>query len=372
MKEVKNKFSKLLSFCPRAFFVTFIIAFSALLLNLAFLLSAGFSDFYNRYIGSAVRIVLAKITGIYPASLAESVLITMPLWLIALICMIIKVSRDGIRSMVRFTAVLLSVLFSFYSIFVLGFASGYNGSSVEEKLGIDRHDVSADELRTTAIILKDKINSLTDSIKFGYQSFSYMPYSISEMNDKLISAYSGLSEKYDFFPDFSSRVKKIMLSEPMTYTHISGVYTYFTGEANININFPDYTLPFTAAHELAHQRGISREDEANFIAFLACAESDDPYIQYSGYLGVYEYVISALYQASPDMYREIAAELDIKARYEMAAYNDFFEKYRKNVVATVSEKVNDTYLQIQGQKEGTKSYGRVVDLAVAYYEDEGR
>ena len=126
-----------------------------------------------------------------------------------------------------------------------------------------------------------------------------------------------------------------MLSEPWTYTHISGVYTYFTGEANINTNFPDYTIPYTAAHEMAHQRGIAREDEANFIAVLVC--------------------ISSVYSS-----------LKTNVRAEMAAYSAFFDKYRENVVANVSEAVNNSYLQIHGTV-GSKSYGLVVDLAVAYY-----
>jgi hypothetical protein len=160
-------------------------------------------------------------------------------------------------------------------------------------------------------------------------------------------------------------VKPVLLSEPWTYTHIAGVYTYFTGESNINVNFPDYTLPYTAAHEMAHQRGIAREDEANFVAFLVCAASDDDYIRYSGYLNLYEYVSNALYRADKDAYSEVRAELDPVARMEMSAYSKFFDKYRENVAATVTETVNNTYLTIQGTP-GTKSYGMVVDLAVAY------
>ena len=157
-----------------------------------------------------------------------------------------------------------------------------------------------------------------------------------------------------------------MLSEPWTYTHISGVYTYFTGEANINTNFPDYTIPYTAAHEMAHQRGIAREDEANFIAFLVCISSDDPYIRYSGYLEVYEYVASSLYSADKNYYSAVYSSLKTNVRAEMAAYSAFFDKYRENVVANVSEAVNNSYLQIHGTV-GSKSYGLVVDLAVAYY-----
>ena len=159
----------------------------------------------------------------------------------------------------------------------------------------------------------------------------------------------------------------------MTYTHISGVYTFFTGEANINTNAPDYTIPFTAAHELAHQRGIAREDEANFVAFLVCSESDDPYIRYCGYLGLCEYVLNSLYRADRDRWETTYKKLDNRAIYEMIAYNDHYEKYRDNVVGEISGAINDAYLQANGT-EGSISYGLVVDLAVSYYHKniEGR
>ena len=43
-----------------------------------------------------------------------------------------------------------------------------------------------------------------------------------------------------------------------------------------------------------------------------------------------------------------------------------FEPYRYSTASDVAEKVNDTYLKWQGETAGTKSYGLVVDLAVAY------
>ena len=160
----------------------------------------------------------------------------------------------------------------------------------------------------------------------------------------------------------------MLSSEAMSYAHITGVYTFFTGESNINVGFPDYTIPYTSAHELAHQRGIAREDEANMVAFLVCMESDDPYIQYSAYLNVYEYVASALYSADRDLYREVRAKLSAKVYGEQVAYSKFFEKYRKSVTSQVSGAVNDAYLKTQGTA-GSVSYGMVVDLAVAYYRD---
>ena len=181
-----------------------------------------------------------------------------------------------------------------------------------------------------------------------------------------MDAYDKASAKYDFIDDFHSRVKPVMLSEPMSYTHITGVYTFFTGEANINVNFPDYTIPFTAAHELAHQRGIAREDEANFVAFLVCMESDDVYIRYSGALNMYEYVVSALYSANYELYKENYLKQPKAIIAERIACSEFFDKYRENVAANVSTTVNNAYITSHNQPQGVKSYGLVVDLVAAY------
>ena len=54
----------------------------------------------------------------------------------------------------------------------------------------------------------------------------------------------------------------------------------------------------------------------------------------------------------------------------MAAYSEFFDKYRDSVVSEASNAINDLYLNANGDKNGTKSYGLVVDLAVAYYKEK--
>ena len=193
-----------------------------------------------------------------------------------------------------------------------------------------------------------------------------MPYSLGEMTEKLNEAYGKVSAQYSFVQSLDAKIKFIALSKPMTYTHISGIYTYYTGEANININFPDYTLPYTAAHEMSHQRGIAPENEANFMGYLVCRASDDPYIRYSGNVGMFEYISNALYSADREKYNELWSGVDLRLRYEESEYSRFFAKYSESKVSVVSGAVNDTYLKAQGQSAGSKSYGMVVDLAVAY------
>ena len=333
---------------------------------IAALISEPFADFFSRYPGAAVRAVTAYITNWIPFSFAEFLLILSPVILFFLIRHAAKKYSNSWHNTFVYIGSLLSIISIFLSLFVLGFGTAYHGTTLDEKLGVDRRDVSAEELYDTATILVEKINDASEELTFRYQNFSVMPYDIPTMNDKLLEAYDKVCDEYQFIQRLNSRVKPVMLSEAMSYTHITGVYTYFTGEANINIAFPDYTIPFTAAHELAHQRGIAREDEANFVAFLVCTASDDPYIRYSGYINLYEYVASALWSASPERYREVYATLPNRVKAEMSAYSDFFDQYRDSVAGDVSEAVNDTFLTIHGT-EGTKSYGMVVDLAVAYY-----
>lgn len=354
-------------YCPAASFVFFAFALVSLVIWIVSEFSEPFSNFFNRYVSSFFRGMMAMLTNFIPFSVAECIIISLPVLFVIVIVLCVRATKKGNRAATRYIVSLASIAALMYGMFVMTTVVAYNSSTLDKKLGLEQKKVSVDELKETAEYMIEKMNEDLDDVKFRYAGSSVMPYSVSEMNDKLLEAYDKLSEKYDFIPRLWSRIKQVSLSEAMTYTHMSGMYTYYTGEANLNVNFPDYNLPYTAAHELAHQRGVLPENEANFVAFLVCAESDDPYIRYSGYMNMYEYLNSALYSADYDTFAEVYGSLDRRAIYEMRAYNKFFEKYRDNVAATVSSTLNDNYLKAQGQTAGEKSYGMVVDLAVAYY-----
>ena len=351
---------------PKAVIIIYAVTAFCALLYLLFLISEPFSDFFNRYVSSFFRAVLAHLTSWIPFSLAEFMLLLIPVWVFLISRAIIKEYGSSMKETLKGVLCILSVLGIVFSIFTLNFAAGYRGSTLDDKLGIARNKVSVDQLYTTSMILLEGIESTVDQVCFETDGFSIMPYNYSGMNDKLIEAYDSATQKYDFIQKLNSRLKPVMLSEPMSYTHITGVYTFFTGEANINVNFPDYCVVFTAAHELAHQRGIAREDEANFMAFLICLESEDAYVRYCGYLNLYEYVASALSRADKDLFNHSYSQLPEAVKGELRAYSDFYEKYEHSTASKVSETVNNTFLTSQGTP-GTKSYGMVVDLAVAYY-----
>lgn len=332
-------------------------------------ISQTFSDFFNNYIGAFFRFVLAKITDIMPFSVAEAAIILMPIPLVLIIRYFAKNRCKTPKQTLVSLVCILSAASLFLSGFVLTFAAGYRGTTLDTKLNINRNKLSAQDLEYATEYVIGQINELSAQIQYGEDGFSIMPYDLKTMNEKLIQAYSSFAQKHDFINSFKSKLKPVMLSEAMSYAHITGVYSFFTGESNLNVNFPDYTIPFTAAHELSHQRGIAREDEANMMAFLVSIESNDVYIRYCAYVNMFEYLISALSKADKTLARARWKTLPENVYREQLAYSEFFKKYEKSVTSQVSGAVNDAYLKGQGT-EGKKSYGMVVDLTVAFFKSQ--
>ena len=107
-----------------------------------------------------------------------------------------------------------------------------------------------------------------------------------------------------------------------------------------------------------------REDEANFIGYLACTSSEDRSFRYSGYLTGWVYAGNALAKADYEGFIELYKKLDEKARNNLEDNNVFWDRF-EGKTAEVSTKVNDTYLKAHSQTDGVLSYGRMVDLMLA-------
>lgn len=344
-------------------------AFSVLIYLVSRFLSP-FAEFWTKYPAQAIRFVLAKLTGWFPFSLAECLLISIPILALAyIIASSVSTKRDeSDKNFYRWIRPLVSVILVIATLFFAAFGPAYSRNKLSDNLGIERAAVSADELYSTAEKVSAEADGIIASIDFDVSGASVMPYGYNELVDKMNDAFERYAAGADYISHFDSNPKAIALSEPMTYTHISGVYTFMTGESNINTNYPDFLIPFTMAHEMAHQRGIAREDEANFVAFLVCIGSDDDYIRYSGYANMINYLDSALSKADSELYKSfLQNKLQREIYNEFVSYSAFFDKYRDSTASDIAGGVNDVFLQSQGQQAGTRSYGLVVDLAVAYY-----
>jgi hypothetical protein len=107
------------------------------------------------------------------------------------------------------------------------------------------------------------------------------------------------------------------------------------------------------------------EAESNFIAYLACSESSDDYFRYSGNCLALLYSMNALYAADYELWYSLRIRYPDYISADMYAQNDYVDSHDTKV-AEVSDAVNDTYLKLNDQQDGVRSYGKMVDLLLAY------
>ena len=207
-----------------------------------------------------------------------------------------------------------------------------------------------------------------------------------DMEDKAIDVMQNLGKTYDQLDGYYPRPKPMFFSDFMCQMYMCGYYFPFSMEANYNDVMYLMKKPATMCHELAHIRGYIYEDEANFIAFLACISSDDVTFQYSGYLSVLNYVANDLYRtrlADPESYaaaREAVRPLQVMQRVQedniFVAQEEWDRINGKAIVDTetvdsVSDTLTDASLKMNGVSDGMVSYNRVVELLLQWYEVNG-
>lgn len=337
-----------------------LFAISAVLYAVS-LLSPALADTIDNTVGQNLRRLLAALTSPIPFSLGELILVLLPLVFLLLLVLLLR-SSNARRIFLNTLGIVVLVFSMFLS--VLGVS--YRKTTLDARMHLERAPVSSDELLSTAELLLSVASAELDGITFDASGSSVMPYDLDTLSLHLIDAYARLEGETGLVENFPSRIKGVTLSVPMSYAHLLGIYFFFTGEANINMDYPDVERPSTAAHELAHQRGIAREDEANFVAFLVCQYATDPYVRYAGALDLYRHVASALYRADPECYFTLFDGMDGRIRGELSALSAHQKKYSGNTLGEISSTLNDAYLKANGT-EGERSYGLVVDLAVAYF-----
>ena len=107
-----------------------------------------------------------------------------------------------------------------------------------------------------------------------------------------------------------------------------------------------------------------REDEANFIGYLACKDAADPLTRYSGYSLAYDYSIGALSRVDRERAAGIADTLSETVKADRRARSEYLKRF-EGPVAEASNAANNAYLKANQQQDGTRSYGRMVDLLLA-------
>lgn len=354
------------------------VAASLLFLAAAAALSAaarlipGFAQSYSTTVYPALVSSIGKFAGKAGFSVAEALCIILPVILIADIIVQIRRLRRARADRQRRPGTFPARLLLLISFLIFLYSANCNVNYYRDPF------VSA-QIYTYAQFTQDTLEefcefTLTQLEKSsenlaasGAKTFhSFYPEG-NGLSHSAIAAMTSLSGRYPALRGFYPHPKQLtVLSRFFSMMGVSGIYSPFTIEANINGEMPGMEKPFTACHELSHLRGFMNEGEANFIGWLACIGSGDPAFERSGWLIAWNYAAGSLRAADPDAFARLASRLPADVIAELQDNHNFWETH-ENKASEIQDQLNDTYLKSNGQKEGIQSYGRLTTLMLLWY-----
>ncbi len=332
-----------------------IFALALLAVSAALYISAreipGFADAYRDNVYPIFQGTYGRLTGIFPFSVSEMILLALPALFIINIIFNVRRFRIALKNIFVFLSIMVFLYVS--NCGVNYYSSGFVDSSVYEE----------------AIFTEDELTGFCEYIAGQLDENEAYEYSAdsSELAEAAVSSMENLGSMDSKLDGYYSQPKRLkIISRLFSMMGVSGVYSPFTIEANINGEMPDMEKPFTACHELSHLRGYMNEGEANYIGWLACINSDDDSFNRSGWLIAWSYAGSELYRINPEKYAKIWESVPDNAKAELAENHEFWSTY-ENDASDIQDKVNDTYLKSNGIEDGVTSYSRVTTLMLLWF-----
>lgn len=325
--------------------------------------------YYSNTANKFIREFLSNITGIFPFSVGEVLVIVLTIILIIFIIKLLLNIRK--KRAFQWLLTIASYLSLLYILFVILWGGNYQRYSFDKIANLKVEKYSVKELYGLCEELINEANTLRTKVEENSDGIMYLPGGYKDVFKRVNDGYIQIQLKYPELKGHYGKPKAILLSKFMSYTGITGIYIPYTGEANVNINIPDLMLPCTAAHEMAHQRGIAREDEANYIAYLACINNKDADFQYSGVALALMNSMNKLAEYDIEGYKTLVGKYSEKVKRDISYQSEFWAKY-EGKVEVITNKVNDNYLKYNGEEAGVESYGKMVDLLLAQYKEESK
>lgn len=268
----------------------------------------------------------------------------------------------------RFARRILFVALWVYVLFNLLWGLNYDRSGIAGGQ-LFHHQVrsysTADLVDLTTIIVSE-VNALHDSAVSFRGPLSNFGY----LRGGAIGAYDSLALKDRDFAYRQPSVKPSLFSWPGAYIGFAGYYNPFTGEAQVNVMDPVFTLPYTTCHEMGHQLGYAKESEANFSGFLAARSSPDPAFQYSVYLDLYMYAARELYLRDSTILRRFRSAVSPGVREDLREIQRFDRRYA-NPVEPLIWKAYGRYLRANRQPQGIVTYSEVLAWLIDYMKGLG-
>jgi hypothetical protein len=324
--------------------------------------------FYARGLYPVVREFCSTLSGWTSYSLAEWICVLLVLVVATRSFFVLRAvvrRRRSVRNLVAHlvsgSLALVGVLTA-WGMLAWGFNYGRRPFAVSEAL--DATGIRTEELRAVCLSLVQQANNLRLEVQEDGDGVMRTEDGDRRALARARRAFTSRNSEYAVLRTGSVSRPKGLVFPLLPWLNISGVFVPFTGEPNVAMELPDAERLFSACHEMAHQLGWAREEEANFVGYAICRRHPDADYRYAATQEALRYALTALQRVDPDAAAAVKLTLGEGLERDWHASRRFWRRYDTRLGAAVW-RVNDAYLKAQGQQAGAASYGLMVDLLVA-------
>lgn len=310
--------------------------------------------FYSEGFYSVSSIVQRAISGFIPSPIGDFLYIVLVFFILRSIYLFYdKLKGRRLKKTDRVVIPLqaLSFLLLLYLVFKILWGLNYSRVPIARQLGIRNEKYTTPELVLLGKYFITEVNKL--------QNIKRADYNINELKTNAKAAYDKLAKTQAFFKYTSPSVKPVLNSWIITRLGTEGYYNPVSGEANLNMRLPTINLPFVTCHEIAHQLGVAREDEANLVGYLVAIHSDDPTFRYSAAYAMLKSILFEIRIKSPEAFDQLFKTLNPVTLKDLETDKKFWQAYSGNMSMYFGV-IFDRFLKLNDQAKGTDSYQDIV------------
>ena len=244
--------------------------------------------------------------------------------------------------------------------FYIGWGMNYFRQNIYERASVEKQKFNEE-------VFNHFLSDYANNLNAAYTD-STAVLSIGEFSKELKELYAKLPEKMGLaMPRKWMHPKILLLNKLYSSVGVMGYMGPFFNEIQLNQDLLPVQLPFSYAHELSHQLGVSNEDEANYWAYTICRNSQIPQVRYSAYFSLLPYVLTnATRTLSPDKYKAYQQMINPEILQQLINQQNYWRSQYSKTLGEIQHKLYNAMLKGNKISSGTANYLQVVDMIIAF------
>ena len=251
-------------------------------------------------------------------------------------------------------------------LFYLMWAFNYHQQSLKTVLGVDEDAIREMDIYKEFLQATSELDKAASELPVALTTDEAVKH--NSVSDRDLEPLVKAALKELRLPNSGTvRVRQLWPLGSLLHWSTAGIYIPQTGEGHVDAGLLSVQKPFTMAHEMAHGYGVTDEGDCNFVAWLACRQSRDPWTLYSGAYGYWRYAAAEMPRDTVDVMLDSLPDIVTRTlalvRANDKKYKDWMPRFR--------DAIYSDYLKRHGVVKGLRSYNDVVIMVNHYRKKEG-